>query len=130
MLAASQQALNKVGQVLKIYSDGDIRVAVADHAWTFNPAVLVKEASAAAPSDEQQRQPSLQRGELQGILQPSPSSSSSSASQRQQQHPQSTAEGQGRSQQSQREIGTRTILLWLCSFKPANTDKFVAVPDN
>lgn len=103
-----QQALDKVGRVLKIYSDGDVRVAIADHAWTFNPAVLVKEASAATPTDQQPRQPTSQRGELQGILQPS---SSSTPSAQQQQHPYSTAEEPGHSQQSQREIG-RTFIQY------------------
>lgn len=32
------QALGKTGKVLKIYSDGDLRVAVAGHTWTFNAA--------------------------------------------------------------------------------------------
>ena len=103
-----QQALDKVGRVLKIYSDGDVRVAIADHAWTFNPAVLVKEASAATPTDQQPQQSTLQRGELQGILQPSSSSTSSSA--QGQEHPFSTAEERGQSERSQREIG-RTLLI-------------------
>ena len=103
-----QQALDKVGRVLKIYSDGDVRVAIADHAWTFNPAVLVKEASAAMPTDQQPQQSTLQRGELQGILQPSSSSTSSSA--QRQEHPYSAAEEPGQSQQSQREIG-RSLLI-------------------
>lgn len=95
-------ALDKVGRVLKIYSDGDVRVAIADHAWTFNPAVLVKEASAATPTDQQPQQSTLQRGELQGILQPTSSSTSSFA--QRQEHPNSTAEEPGQSQRSQREI--------------------------
>ena len=103
-----QQALDKVGRVLKIYSDGDVRVAIADHAWTFNPAVLVKEASAATPTDQQPQQSTLQRGELQGILQPSSSSTSSSA--QRQENPYSTAEELGQSQRSQREIG-RTLYI-------------------
>ena len=108
--------MDKVGQVLKIYSDGDIRVAVADHAWTFNAAVLVKEASAATPTgQQQQQQPTLQHGELQGILQPSSSSTSSSASQRRH-SPHSTAEEQEHSQQSQREIGIIRSHIFLYIF--------------
>lgn len=33
------QALGKVGKVLKVYVDGDLRVAVGGTTWTFNPAV-------------------------------------------------------------------------------------------
>lgn len=97
-------ALGKVGKVLKIYSDGDIRVAVADHFWTFNSAVLVKEESAAT-STGYDPQSTSQRGqvELQGILQPSSSSSSSSASQ-QNHHDNLTAEERRQSQQLQTEI--------------------------
>lgn len=96
-----------MGKVLKIYSDGDIRVAVADHAWTFNSAVLVKEESAATPSGYDPQSTS-QRGqvELQGILQPSSSSSSSSASQ-QNHHDNLTAEERRQSQQLQTEIGRK-----------------------
>lgn len=94
-------ALGKVGKVLKIYSDGDIRVSVADHVWTFNSAVLVKEASAATSEP----QSTSQRGqvELQGILQSSSSSTSSSASQ-QHDHDNLTAEERRQSQQLQTEI--------------------------
>ena len=37
------QALGKTGKVLKVYSDGDLRVAVGGRTWTFNPAVLTQE---------------------------------------------------------------------------------------
>lgn len=30
--------LGRVGRVLKVYADGDLRVAVANQTWTFNPA--------------------------------------------------------------------------------------------
>ena len=36
------QALGKVGQVLKVYSDGDVRVRILGREWTFNPAALSK----------------------------------------------------------------------------------------
>lgn len=111
-----QQALDKVGRVLKIYSDGDVRVAIADNAWTFNPAVLVKEASAATPTDQQPQQSTLQHGDLQGILQPSSSSTSSSA--QRQEHPYSKSEERGQSQRSQREIGiTLLIVLLITEFE-------------
>lgn len=98
-------ALDKVGHVVKIYSDGDIRVAVAGQHWTFNPAVLVKESSVGTPANEQSAQgrETTARGELQGILQPSPSSTSSSKSQRQHQR-HSSAEERRNVPQSQREI--------------------------
>jgi len=37
------QALGKTGKVIKIYSDGDLRVAldVHGHIWTFNPLSVV-----------------------------------------------------------------------------------------
>jgi len=37
------QALGKTGKVIKIYSDGDLRVAldVHGHTWTFNPLSVV-----------------------------------------------------------------------------------------
>lgn len=31
------QALGKTGKIIKIYSDGDLRVALDGHTWTFNP---------------------------------------------------------------------------------------------
>jgi len=103
-------ALGKVGQVLKIYSDGDVRVAVAGHHWTFNPAVLVNESTAAVSTGQQPGQLATPQGgqahthsELQGILQPSPSSTSSFASQRMHRR-HSTAEEQQNTQQPQREI--------------------------
>ena len=91
---------------MKIYSDGDIRVAVAGQHWTFNPAVLVKESSVGTPANEQSAQgrETTARSELQGILQPSPSSTSSSKSQRQHQR-HSSAEERRNVPQSQREIG-------------------------
>lgn len=37
------QALGKTGKVIKIYSDGDLRVAldIHGHTWTFNPLSVV-----------------------------------------------------------------------------------------
>lgn len=32
-----KNALGKTGKVIKIYSDGDLRVALDGHTWTFNP---------------------------------------------------------------------------------------------
>ena len=91
---------------MKIYSDGDIRVAVAGYHWTFNPAVLVKEASAVAqggqPGSPQVRQATAYN-ELQGILQPS-SSTSPYALQRQQ-HECAATEENGNVQQPLGEIG-------------------------
>lgn len=105
-------ALDKVGQVLKIYSDGDIRVAVAGYHWTFNPAVLVKEASAVAqggqPGSPQVRQATAYN-ELQGILQPS-SSTSPYALQRQQ-HECAATEENGNVQQPLGEIDESLRLL-------------------
>ena len=103
----SSQTLGKVGQVLKIYSDGDIRVAIAGQHWTFNPAVLVKESPTAIPSGplaSPHAKQTTAHGELQGILQPSPSSTSSSKSQRQHQR-RSSAEERRNVPNSQREIG-------------------------
>lgn len=31
------QALGKTGKVIKIYPDGDLRVDINGHTWTFNP---------------------------------------------------------------------------------------------
>ena len=31
--------LSKVGKVLKVYADGDLRVSVGTQVWTFNPGV-------------------------------------------------------------------------------------------
>lgn len=31
------QTLGKTGRVLKVYADGDLRVAVGNQTWTFNP---------------------------------------------------------------------------------------------
>lgn len=31
------QTLGKTGRVLKVYGDGDLRVAVGNQTWTFNP---------------------------------------------------------------------------------------------
>ncbi|CAH3026592.1 unnamed protein product [Porites evermanni] len=107
-------ALGKVGQVLKIYSDGDIRVAIAGQHWTFNPAVLVKESPTAIPSGplaSPQAKQTAAHGELQGILQPSPSSTSSSKSHRQHQR-RSSADERRNVPSSQREIdeSLRTLM--------------------
>ncbi|CAH1773486.1 unnamed protein product [Owenia fusiformis] len=34
-------ALNKTGRVLKVYTDGDLRVSVSNQTWTFNPACCI-----------------------------------------------------------------------------------------
>lgn len=34
------QDIGKIGQVAKIYSDGDLRVNIDDQAWTLNPFCL------------------------------------------------------------------------------------------
>lgn len=36
----SSQVLGQVGKVLKVYGDGDLRVAFGGQTWTFNPACL------------------------------------------------------------------------------------------
>ncbi|KAK3104710.1 hypothetical protein FSP39_008391 [Pinctada imbricata] len=36
-----KMTLGRVGRVLKVYADGDLRVAVANQTWTFNPACCV-----------------------------------------------------------------------------------------
>lgn len=36
-----RNALGKTGKVLKVYSDGDLRVNVDGHTWTFNPMCVV-----------------------------------------------------------------------------------------
>ena len=41
-------ALGKVGQVLKVYSDGDVRVRIVGKEWTFHPAALRKTEAAAS----------------------------------------------------------------------------------
>lgn len=38
------QALGQVGKVLKVYADGDLRVAFGGQTWTFNPACLTGQA--------------------------------------------------------------------------------------
>lgn len=35
------QALGKVGKVLKVYADSDLRVSIGDNEWTFNPACCI-----------------------------------------------------------------------------------------
>jgi hypothetical protein len=46
------QALGKTGKVIKIYPDGDMRVQLGGHIWTFNPmsVTLVPAGSEAANS--------------------------------------------------------------------------------
>lgn len=36
----SYQVLGQVGKVLKVYADGDLRVAFGSQTWTFNPACI------------------------------------------------------------------------------------------
>lgn len=40
MCVCDHQALGQVGKVLKVYADGDLRVAFGGQTWTFNPACL------------------------------------------------------------------------------------------
>lgn len=40
------QALGKTGKVIKIYPDGDLRVALDNSTWTFNPLSVVPVSSA------------------------------------------------------------------------------------
>lgn len=40
------QALGKTGKVIKIYPDGDLRVALDGPTWTFNPLSVVPVSSA------------------------------------------------------------------------------------
>lgn len=37
MILYLSQALGKVGKVVKIYSDGDLRVSISGQTWTLNP---------------------------------------------------------------------------------------------
>lgn len=37
----SPQALGRVGKVVKVFGDGNLRVAVAGQRWTFSPSCLV-----------------------------------------------------------------------------------------
>lgn len=39
-MCVCSQALGQVGKVLKVYADGDLRVAFGGQTWTFNPACL------------------------------------------------------------------------------------------
>lgn len=43
------QSLGQVGKVLKVYSSGDLRVAVNKRTWTFNPMCLVPAPDASPP---------------------------------------------------------------------------------
>ncbi|XP_038075224.1 E3 ubiquitin-protein ligase MIB2-like isoform X1 [Patiria miniata] len=35
-----KETLGKTGKVIKVYPDGDLRVSISDHAWTFNPSCV------------------------------------------------------------------------------------------
>ena len=35
------QALGQVGRVIRVFPTGDVRVAVSNSAWTFNPLCMV-----------------------------------------------------------------------------------------
>ena len=50
------QALGKVGKVLKVYADGDLRVSFGSQVWTFNSA-----ACRAVPHHEQDENNTLTR---------------------------------------------------------------------
>lgn len=41
MTPTSPQALGRVGKVLKVFGDGNLRVAVGGQRWTFSPSCLV-----------------------------------------------------------------------------------------
>lgn len=41
MTLSLSQVLGQVGKVLKVYADGDLRVAFGAQTWTFNPACLL-----------------------------------------------------------------------------------------
>ena len=43
------QTLGKVGRVLKVYPDGDIKVDVRGSTWTYNPRVVSKVDSDGVP---------------------------------------------------------------------------------
>ena len=36
----SEQTLGKVGRVVEIYPDGDVKIDVGGVSWTYNPAIL------------------------------------------------------------------------------------------
>ncbi|XP_044752526.1 E3 ubiquitin-protein ligase MIB2 isoform X2 [Coccinella septempunctata] len=62
-----QNTLGKLGKVLKVYSDGDLRVQLEGHAWTLNPqCVRIVPGSAAElantmhASQNQRQEPSMQ----------------------------------------------------------------------
>ncbi|KAG8298071.1 E3 ubiquitin-protein ligase mib2 [Homalodisca vitripennis] len=44
-------ALGKVGTVIKIYSDGDLRVSVSDHTWTLNPLCVQPQSAVGSGTD-------------------------------------------------------------------------------
>ncbi|XP_015433480.1 PREDICTED: E3 ubiquitin-protein ligase MIB2 [Dufourea novaeangliae] len=52
-----KNALGKTGKVIKIYSDGDLRVALDGHTWTFNPlsVTLVPPGTETSMQDEANR---------------------------------------------------------------------------
>lgn len=39
------QTLGKIGRVLQIYHDGDLKVEVCRTSWTYNPQAVIKVAS-------------------------------------------------------------------------------------
>ncbi|XP_046670485.1 E3 ubiquitin-protein ligase MIB2 isoform X1 [Homalodisca vitripennis] len=46
-----KSALGKVGTVIKIYSDGDLRVSVSDHTWTLNPLCVQPQSAVGSGTD-------------------------------------------------------------------------------
>ncbi len=45
----SLQTLGKVGKVLKVYTDGDLRISVDGQVWTYNPACAKLEENRSRP---------------------------------------------------------------------------------
>ena len=45
-----QKAVGQIGQILKVYSDGDVRVGIVGKEWQFHPAALVKTSAPPIPA--------------------------------------------------------------------------------
>lgn len=45
MICMFQQTMGKIGRVLQIYHDGDLKVEVCSTSWTYNPQAVTKVAS-------------------------------------------------------------------------------------
>ena len=60
-----EKAKGQIGQILKVYSDGDVRVNIIGKEWTFHPAALVKtSAPALMPMTTKSKQPGNQDEDL------------------------------------------------------------------